>query len=176
MEWTNLLTSWSEKKTIRRIVSRDVAALSSRKCMGIHTFSGVVYPSQSDAMGHMTVQYYVAAFDQAMWHLVSRLGYDPDWRHSRDEGWADVRYEIDFKSELRIGDLYTVESDVIDVGSRSLKSKHMLCSVNGSVAAELLMTSVYFHLKERKAILVPGVIREGARSFIETSTAASIAE
>jgi acyl-CoA thioester hydrolase len=144
--------------------------------MGIQTFNGVVYPSQSDAMGHMTVQYYVAAFDQAMWHLVSRLGYDPDWRHSRDEGWADVRYEIDFRSELRVGDLFTVESDVIDVGTRSLKSKHKLLARNGDVAAELFMTSVYFHLKERKAIPVPEVVRGGVRSFIEVSTAANIAE
>jgi len=144
--------------------------------MGIQTFNGVVYPSQSDAMGHMTVQYYVAAFDQAMWHLVSRLGYDPDWRNSRDEGWADVRYEIDFRSELRIGDLFTVESDVIDVGTRSLKSTHKLLARNGDVAAELLMTSVYFQLKERKAISVPEVVRDGARSFIESSTATSIAE
>jgi acyl-CoA thioester hydrolase len=141
--------------------------------MGIQTFTGVVYPLQSDAMGHMTVQYYVAAFDQAMWHLVSHLGYDPDLRNSRDEGWADVRYEIDFRSELRIGDLYSVESEVLDIGNRSLKSRHKLLARNGELAAELLMTSVYFHLKERKAILLPEIIRAGARAFIEKSKVSS---
>jgi acyl-CoA thioester hydrolase len=137
--------------------------------MAIQTFAGVVYPLQSDAMGHMTVQYYVAAFDQAMWHLVSQLGYDPEWRNSRDEGWADVRYEIDFRSELRVGDLFTVESEVLEIGNRSLKSRHKLLTRNQDVAAELLMTSVYFHLKERKAILVPEVVRVGARALLETS-------
>ena len=39
------------------------------------TFRGVVYPAQCDAMGHMNVQHYVAAFDQAMWHLVHEIGY-----------------------------------------------------------------------------------------------------
>ena len=36
-------------------------------------YRGVVYPAQCDAMGHMNVQYYVAAFDQAMWHLAHEL-------------------------------------------------------------------------------------------------------
>src|SRR6516225_9024388 len=92
----------------------------------MHTYRGVVYPAQSDAMGHMTVQYYVAAFDQAMWHLVESIGYDPSWRHERNEGSADVRYEIDFRAELQVGDLYLVESDVISVGKSSLKSHHRL--------------------------------------------------
>ncbi|HEX7908975.1 MAG TPA: acyl-CoA thioesterase [Paraburkholderia sp.] len=139
--------------------------------MGIPTFNGVVYPSQTDAMGHMTVQYYIAAFDQAMWHLVSRLGYDPEWRNSRNEGWADVRYEIDFRSELRVGDLYTVDSEVIDVGKSSFRSKHRLLARSGEVAAELLMTSVYFHLKERKSIPIPDSIRLGARTLAESTGA-----
>ena len=139
--------------------------------MGIPTFNGVVYPSQTDAMGHMTVQYYIAAFDQAMWHLVSRLGYDPEWRNSRDEGWADVRYEIDFRSELRVGDLYTVDSEVIEVGKSSFRSKHRLLARSGEVAAELLMTSVYFHLKERKSIPIPDSIRLGVRTLAESSGA-----
>ncbi|MCO4878240.1 acyl-CoA thioesterase [Paraburkholderia caribensis] len=136
--------------------------------MGIQTFHGVVYPSHTDAMGHMTVQYYVAAFDQAMWHLVSRLGYDPLWRESRSEGWADVRYEIDFKAELRVGDLYTVESAVVDVGKSSLKSQHKLLGRDGT-AAELLMTSVYFDLKERKSIPIPQSVRDGVRGLLESS-------
>ncbi|WP_028216696.1 acyl-CoA thioesterase [Paraburkholderia oxyphila] len=132
--------------------------------MSFDTYRGVVYPAQTDAMGHMTVQYYVAAFDQAMWHLVARLGYNPDWRNELDEGWADVRYEIDFRSELKTGDLFSVVSKVVNVGKSSLKSSHQLVGQNGVVAAELAMTSVYFHLKDRKSIPIPDVIRDEALS------------
>jgi len=128
--------------------------------MSFDTYHGVVYPAQTDAMGHMTVQYYVAAFDQAMWHLVARLGYNPNWRHERDEGWADVRYEIDFRSELKTGDLFSVVSKVVDAGKSSLKSSHQLIGPNRTVAAELTMTSVYFHLIDRKSIPIPEAIRE----------------
>lgn len=131
------------------------------------TYRGVVYPAQSDAMGHMTVQYYVAAFDQAMWHLVASIGYDPAWRDERYEGWADVRYEIDFRSELRVGDLFTVESSITSVGNSSLKSHHRLIGPKGMLAAEIHMTSVYFHLKERCSKPIPDAIRERARQFAE---------
>jgi acyl-CoA thioester hydrolase len=133
----------------------------------MQTFRGVVYPAQSDAMGHMTVQYYVAAFDQAMWHLVQSLGYDPAWRNDRDEGWADVRYEIDFKAELRVGDLFKVESEIVSVGRSSLKSHHQLFNCNGELAASVLMTSVYFHLKERSSIPIPDVIRTEAQQRLD---------
>ncbi|AJY42618.1 acyl-CoA thioesterase [Burkholderia humptydooensis] len=128
--------------------------------MSFETYHGVVYPAQTDAMGHMTVQYYVAAFDQAMWHLVARLGYNPKWRDERHEGWADVRYEIDFRSELRTGDLFSVVSKVVDAGRSSLKSLHRLVGPDGTVVAELAMTSVYFHLVDRKSIPIPDTIRE----------------
>jgi acyl-CoA thioester hydrolase len=128
--------------------------------MDFDTYHGVVYPAQTDAMGHMTVQYYVAAFDQAMWHLVARLGYNPNWRNERNEGWADVRYEIDFRSELKTGDLFSVVSNVVDAGRSSLKSTHRLVGPDGIVAAELAMTSVYFHLIDRKSLPIPDAIRE----------------
>ena len=38
------------------------------------TYRGVVYPSQCDFMGHLNVQHYIAAFDQAILHLTSELG------------------------------------------------------------------------------------------------------
>ena len=31
-------------------------------------------PAQCDAMGHMNVQYYIAAFDQSLWHLMATAG------------------------------------------------------------------------------------------------------
>jgi acyl-CoA thioester hydrolase len=124
-------------------------------------------------MGHMTVQYYVAAFDQAMWHLVESIGYDPSWRHERNEGWADVRYEIDFRAELQVGDLYLVESDVISVGKSSLKSHHRLMGPHGVLAAEVHMTSVYFHLKDRRSMPVPESIRQCAQQRIAERDQAS---
>ncbi|WP_449433334.1 acyl-CoA thioesterase [Pseudomonas putida] len=123
------------------------------------TFRGVVYPAHSDAMGHMTIQYYVAAFDQAFWHLVSEYGYAPEWRTSRQEGWADVRHEIDYKQELKVGDLYQVESSVTRVGGSSLTTRHVMLANDGTPCAEMTMISVYFDLKLRTSKPIPDLIR-----------------
>jgi acyl-CoA thioester hydrolase len=132
----------------------------------MQTYRGVVYPAQSDAMGHMTVQYYVAAFDQAMWHLVESIGYDPAWRTDRHEGWADVRYEIDFRAELRVGDLFRVESRVTGVGNSSLKTHHVLSGPHGAVAAEVHMTSVYFDLEARRSKPIPEAVKVTAQGRV----------
>lgn len=118
-----------------------------------------MYPSQSDSMGHMTVQYYVAAFDQAMWHLVAELGYDPEWRQSQSRGWADVNYNINFKNELKVGDLYLVKSVVKKIGNKSLTTFHEMQTVKGEVVADIEMISTYFNLTSRKAELIPEQIR-----------------
>ncbi len=135
----------------------------------MRTYSGVVYPAQTDAMGHMTVQYYVAAFDQAMWHLVHALGYRPEWQTERREGWADVRHDVTFSKELRLGSLFWVESSVMAVGTTSLSTRHRLFDANGDLSSTDEIKSVYFDLRERKALPLPGPIRNAAGGRMETA-------
>jgi acyl-CoA thioester hydrolase len=132
----------------------------------MRTYSGVVYPAQTDAMGHMTVQYYVAAFDQAMWHLVHALGYLPEWRTERGEGWADVRHDVTFSKELRVGSLFWVESSVVAIGKTSLSTRHRLIDAEGELSSTDDVKSVYFHLNGRKALPLPEAIRKSANDHI----------
>ncbi|CAH2408332.1 acyl-CoA thioesterase [Mesorhizobium escarrei] len=128
----------------------------------MRTYSGVVYPAQTDAMGHMTVQYYVAAFDQAMWHLVHALGYRPEWQTERGEGWADVRHDVTFSKELRVGGLFWVESSVVAIGKTSLSTRHRLFDPGGELSSTDDVKSVYFDLNGRKALPLPEQIRMSA--------------
>lgn len=129
----------------------------------IETFRAVVYPNQCDDMGHMTVQYYTAAFDQAMWHLVRSLGYEPQWRLERRQGWADVRHTMNLRSELRAGDLIFARSSPKTIGRSSLVSAHALINAaNGAIAAEAEVISVYFDLNLRISIPIPEGIRSAA--------------
>jgi len=127
------------------------------------TFRGVVYPGQFDAMGHLNVQHYSAVFDQAMWHLVNHLGYRPSWVVERCEGWADVRYVIDFRKELRAGELYHADSCVVKTGRSSLVTQHRIFNSELQVlSAEVEMTSVYFDLEKRVSRPIPEEIRLAA--------------
>jgi acyl-CoA thioester hydrolase len=135
----------------------------------VKTFQGVVYPAQTDAMEHMNVQYYVAAFDQAMWHLVHALGYRQEWQDSRKEGWADVRHEITFAKELRVGSLYVIESAVVAVGNTSITTRHCLLTADGEHSASDEIKSVYFDLQARKAALLPSALKEAACHRMKSS-------
>lgn len=129
----------------------------------IDTFKGVVYPGQCDAMGHMNVQHYITALDQSLWHLMLAIGYLPSWIESRREGWADVRYEIDFKGELKTGCLFVVEAAVLSVGTTSIKTIHRFLEAESkSTSCEVVAVSVFFDLGHRRSKEIPESIRIGA--------------
>ncbi|MGV8935557.1 MAG: acyl-CoA thioesterase [Allorhizobium sp.] len=135
--------------------------------MSLLTYQGVVYPAQCDAMGHLNVQYYIAAFDQSLWHLMAACGYSPAWITERHQGWADRRYEIDFRRELPVGSLFTIESEVVKVGRTSFTTKQtMKNTADGTLCAELLAVSVYFDLSGRKAMPLPDAVVTGAAKLI----------
>ena len=131
--------------------------------MVLLTYQGVVYPAQCDAMGHMNVQYYIAAFDQSFWHLVAAAGYSATWIEERREGWADRRYEIDFRKELPVGSLFEIHSGVVKVGRTSLTTCHRLTNkADGALCAELIAVSVYFDLAQRQSHALPEAIVRSA--------------
>lgn len=132
----------------------------------LQTYQGIVYPSQCDAMGHMTVQYYVAAFDQAMWNFVYALGWraEPN-RESR--GFVDVRHVIQYHSELQSGMPFVIESHPLRCGTSSLVTLHrMVDRITGKLAAELEMTSVHFDLHTRASTPLPLSFRTTIADFL----------
>lgn len=134
----------------------------------MRTYSGVVYPANCDAMGHMNVQYYVAAFDQAMWHLVHALGYRTAWQQEKGEGWADVQHNVSFAKELKVGSLFYIQSRVGNIGTKSLTTIHELYGVDGDLSATNEIKSVYFDLKNRRALLLPQNIRLNAEKSLHS--------
>jgi acyl-CoA thioester hydrolase len=111
-------------------------------------------------MGHMTVQFYVAAFDQAMWNLVYALGWRPAAAPGRT-GFADVRHIIDYRAELTAGAPFVVDSVPLRCGQSSIATSHRMYDVtSGALAAEMEMTSVHFDLLNRVAIPLPDAFKQ----------------
>jgi acyl-CoA thioester hydrolase len=136
------------------------------------TFRGVVYPAQCDAMGHMNVQHYVAAFDQAMWHLVHEIGYRRPASPGAGHGWADVRHVIEYRRELAAGVLYRILSGVAKVGRSSVVTIHRMFTLeSGELAAECEMTSVYFDLSARESCPLPPPLRDAAIALLSPAAA-----
>jgi len=130
----------------------------------IVTFRGVVYPAQCDAMGHLNVKEYMGFFDQAEWHCILELGFDPKNIAEQAIGWADVKHTIDYRHECKAGDLVKIVSSVTRVGSKSLSTRHVLYSAgNGTLCAELNAVTVQYDLKARQAIPILEPVRRNAQ-------------
>jgi acyl-CoA thioester hydrolase len=128
------------------------------------TYVGMVHPWLCDTMGHMNVRHYMGMFDDASFHMLGQLtGVEKD----KTVGWADVRYEIDFKHETQAGTLITVRSHVQRVGRSSVTYAHVLAgTLEGEVHAEAKVTTVRFDLVARKSIELDADTRARAEALL----------
>jgi len=134
---------------------------------GVITYRGTVYPWHCDHMGHMNVMWYVGKFDEATWQFFAALGL-PRSRFSRDgTGMAAVEQHIEYKRELRAGDLITIRSRVLQVKEKSIRFAHeMTNDENGELAARTVIVGVYFDTALRKARPLASDISQRAELMI----------
>lgn len=127
---------------------------------------GVVHPWLCDAMGHLTTRHYMGLFDDASYHLFAQFGYEPRQAQTEGWGWADVRHEVEYLSELGVGALVRIEGRVTHVGRSSLALEYrMFDRADGRQCATLVARTVCFDLKARKSQQVPPPIRERIASL-----------
>ena len=84
------------------------------------TGRGVVVPWKCDHFGHMNVRFYAEAFDDASFHIWSVIGV-PIVEMEEERGLIGVvaSLKIDFLQEIRVGQLYVIESAIVRVGGKS---------------------------------------------------------
>jgi acyl-CoA thioester hydrolase len=127
------------------------------------TYRGAVYPWQCDHMGHMNVMWYVGKFDEATWQLFSALGLTQSRLRNEGAGMAAVEQRIEYKRELRAGDVVTVRSGVLEVKDKSIRFTHEMSNdETGDVAATTVIVGVHFDTNTRKARVLPADVRERA--------------
>ena len=133
----------------------------------ILTYRGAVYPRHLDHMGHMNVQFYVAKFDEAVWHLFDRIGVTPDYIREHNRGMAAVEMNVRYLKELGAGDLVSVRSGVLRVGGRSLDMvQEMRLGEAGELAAVMKATTVHLDRAARRAVPFPEAIAARARACL----------
>ena len=127
----------------------------------IVTYRGTVYPWHCDHMGHMNVMWYVGKFDEATWQLIALLGLPPE--RLRQEGivMAAVEQRIEYKRELRAGDLLTIRSSVQEVGDKTVVMVHEMTNQStGELAARTVITGICVYASTRRARSLPADIPE----------------
>ena len=132
------------------------------------TYRGTVYPWQCDHMGHMNVMWYVAKFDEASWQLLSCVALTRA-RIARDgTGMGAVEQRIEYKRELRAGDVVTVRSTVLEVKDKGIRMHHeMTNDETGDLAAVTEIVGVHIDMTARRACSLPSDVRERAIMMID---------
>ncbi len=131
------------------------------------TYRGVIHPWQCDAMGHFTTRQYMGMFDDAGWHFLLEVGFDPAWVTERDIGWADVRHEIEYLREVQQGELIVIETMPLKVGNKSIQYQlEMKTATDGEVCARMTSTCVQFDLRDRRAVPVLPEVRERMNAWL----------
>jgi acyl-CoA thioester hydrolase len=137
----------------------------------IDTYRGTVYPWQCDHMGHMNVMWYVGKFDEATWQLLASLGLPPSRLRKEGIGMVAVEQHIEYKRELRAGDLLTVRSSVAEIKEKSVRLIHeMKNDETNELAAIMVVVGVCIDMATRKAALLPSDVRERSAALMTAGT------
>ena len=126
----------------------------------VETCRGVVGPAHCDHQGHMNTAQYLVMFDQACWQLMSRSGVARSRMEADRSGLADVRVEMDYAAELRVGDPFVIESAIVKLGTTSIGYHSVMFHADtGERVCEAYAVSVFFDLDAREKRPIPDDLR-----------------
>ena len=121
------------------------------------TYRGAVYTWHCDHLGHMNNMWYAGKFDEACWQLLSMLGLTPTRFAQDGTGMAAVEQHIQYKRELKAGDVITVRSEVLEFAGKKIRFRHeMVNGETGEVAAVTTLLGIHMDSVARKACDFPG--------------------
>jgi acyl-CoA thioester hydrolase len=130
------------------------------------TYRGVVYPWHCDQVGHMNVMWYVGKFDEATWNLFLRAGITPGYLRANQRGMAAVDQHIEYRRELRAGDVVAIRSEVLEIEARKIRFRHeMRNEETGEVAAVTTLLGVHMDTQARKACAFPPEVLARGRAL-----------
>lgn len=121
-------------------------------------------------MGHMNTQHYCALFDGASFHFLALVSPFRQMSLVR-RGWADVKQTIEYKKEVRSGDLLVIRSTMISIGRSSITYCHTMTDVDtGKLRATSQHVVAHFDLENRISVPLTDEITTAARRYINADT------
>lgn len=132
----------------------------------------VVHPWHEDHFGHMNVRHYAPFFDDACYHMWTRLDL-PYSRMLAEHGVHGVSAQATtcFLKELQAGDLIVIDGVVTRIGSKSCTFLfHMRHADTGELHATYEIVEVFFDPKTRSSTTMPALIRTKLERHLEPKT------
>lgn len=135
----------------------------------LETYRGVAHAWLCDHQGHLNTRNYLAMFDDAIMHFCTVTGLYQTQQAGQETGWVDVRNVLEYKKEVRAGDLLVISSRLQKVGNKSVTVyQEMRCLENNTLRASMEAVLVCFDLINRCALPVNKKQIENALSYLNT--------
>jgi acyl-CoA thioester hydrolase len=122
---------------------------------------GVVHPWHLDHFGHMNVRHYAPFFDDASYHMWTRIGLPYSVMiEKHGVHCVSAQATTNFHHELNAGDLIVVDGVVARIGTKSttfhLRMHH---ADTGRLHATYDLIEVFFDPATRRSAPMPGPVR-----------------
>ena len=137
------------------------------------THFGVVYPGETDHMGHLNVAYYVQKFDAATWNFFFNIGISPSMLRETTLGLAAVEQVLNYKKELMPGDVIEIRTKILELSEKKVRFRHeMIHRESGQVAATCDLLGVCFDREAHKSRAFPSEVLTKARAVLDAAQGA----
>jgi acyl-CoA thioester hydrolase len=126
----------------------------------MQTLRRPVAPRDCDILGHMNVAAYIDAVSDAMFTLQGAVGLDRAALDREQRSFVAAHIEADYRAEMLAGEVFTMESRVLHVGTKSARFGHrMIRMSDGACVFDAENVSVHFDLAARRALALPDALR-----------------
>jgi thioesterase-3 len=123
----------------------------------LYEYQTLIRERHLDSFGHVNNATYLEIAEEARWEMLSTTGYDFNFVHTARKGPTILDIKIEFKRELKLRDLLTVESFLVEykrkVGTMQ-QDFYIADSASSSsiLASTLTLTLGLFDMEKRRLI------------------------
>ena len=138
----------------------------------VETILTTVRADQCDHFGHLNIQHYSGATSDAFMVLMTLIGLGKDAVAERQLGVVATHKGLQFRRELRAGDIYKIESGFVTAEPDRLHIAHRMTRLtDGKLALTADTDCVPLDLNLRRKTLMPDDIVKAARSLLTPAEA-----
>jgi acyl-CoA thioester hydrolase len=118
-----------------------------------HVYKTQILEGHLDTFGHVNNARYLDLLEEARWQWITDNGFGLAEIQRQKQGPTILEIDIKFRRELQNRERITIRTTVLEYSGKVGKLKQVIEKEDGSIAAEAVLVSGLFDMKERKLVL-----------------------
>jgi acyl-CoA thioester hydrolase len=118
-----------------------------------HVYTTQILEGHLDTFGHVNNARYLNLLEEARWQWITDNGFGLAEIQRHKLGPTILEIDIKFRRELQNRERITIRTTVLEYSGKVGKLKQVIEKEDGAIAAEAVLVSGLFDMKERKLVL-----------------------